>query len=282
MAKFIMKTYHAPILLILIVACACAIAYGQTFQTSQVLSMRIDPISKRKIRHLLGLKETDPVRNSSGALSIGSGPNMGYTLMDEHEVLCPISGDNHGVVCTVILPQSIESENAASIANSRELVSQVIMSGSLAASIRNRFNKDGNTMYYLPCTVTLEDSFMVDGVESMGRGEKVLNKEGLKMNEILVDLTDHIIVISLGLSDDDGLLEEDGKRVMMYACNTLADHNSATSDVYVFPAERKGKVWRFSVDFKVCTINLTQISSFGNRDSTTPLRPDVRLKDVSC
>lgn len=275
MAKFIMKIHHAPILLTLVImAYTCATVYGQTFQTSQVLSMRIDPISKRTIRHSLGLKDTAPAGDSSGALSIGSGPHMGYKLMDEHEVLCPISGDRRGVVCTVILPHSIGSgsESAASVADNRELVSQVIMSGTLAASVRNRFNRDGNGMYYLPCTVTLEDSFEVNGIKS------------LEMNKILVDLNDQIIFIGLDSdsSDSDGLLEKEGKRVMMYACNTQADRKSATSDVYVFPAEKKGKVWKFSVDFKVCTINLQQILSFGNRDSTTPLRPYVRLKDDSC
>lgn len=230
--------------------------------------MRIEPISKQEIRQRLGLKETDPTTNNSGVLSKGSGPNMGYTLMNEHEVLCPISGTHQGILCTAILPQSIiESENAESIADNHELVSQAILSGSLAASIRNRC-KDGSSVYYLPFVITLVESLMADEMESMDLGKMVFNSGGLETNEILMDL-----------SDDDGVSGEEAKSVMLYACNTQSDECSATSDVYVLPQEKKGKIWRFSVEFKVATINLQQISSFGKRDSNTPMRPDVWLKD---
>jgi len=232
--------------------------------------MRIDPISKPEIRQRLGLKETDPTNNGSSMLSIGSGPNMKYTLTNEHEVICPISGAHQGILCTAILPQSvIGSENADSIANNHELVSQAILAGSLAESIRNRC-KDGNSVYYLPIVITLVESYMADEMGSMDLGKMVFNSGGLETNEILMDV-----------SSDDGPSGEEGKSVMMYACNTQSDQCSATSDVYVLPQEEKGKIWKFSVDFRVATINLQQIPCFGNNDSTTPLRPDVWLKDDS-
>lgn len=234
-----------------------------------MLPTRINPISREEIRQRLGLKQADPT-NNSGALTIGSGPNMGYALTNEHEVLCPISGTHQGVLCTAILPQSImPNENADSIANNHELVSQAILSGSLAVSIRNRC-KDGNSVYYLPYVITLVESLMADDIGSLDLGEKVFNSGGLETNEILMDL-----------DDDDVLPEGEEGSVVLYACNTQADHCSATSDVYVLPSEKNGKIWRFNVEFKVSTINLQQISSFGNRDSTTPLRPDVWLKDDS-
>lgn len=233
--------------------------------------MRVDPISKEEIRHRLGLKETGASSNSCGALSVGSGPDMGYNLIDEHQVFCPISGDCHGVVCTAILSQSIESVDADSIANNRELVSQAIMLGSLGASIRNRLNKSWNSVYYLPHTITLERTGEMESMESEATA---LNNEGLEIHNILMDLSD------LELSDDDGSTEEEGPSVMMYACNTLAGECSATSDVYLLLSDKKGKIlWRFSVEFKVATINLQQILSFGNRDSATPLRPKVLLKN---
>ncbi len=74
---------------------------------------------------------------------------------------------------------------------------------------------------------------------------------------------------------------------MLYACNTLVDSSTATSDVYLIPNDnnngkrggKNNKIWKFSVEYKVASINLSQIASFGNRDSATPLRPDVWLKD---
>jgi len=232
--------------------------------------VRIDPISKQEISQRLGLKhETD--NNAVPMLSIGSGPNMAYYLMNEHEVVCPVSGAHQGILCTAILPQSIyENENdAESIVNNHELVSQAILAGSLAASIRNRC-KDGNSIYYLPFVITLVESLMADEMESINLEEMVFNSGGLETNEILSDF-----------GDDELMSGEERRSVMLYATNTLADQTSATSDVYLFPPEKKGKVWRFSVDYKVATINLRSIPSFGDRDSTTPLRPDVWLKDDS-
>lgn len=233
-----------------------------------MLPTRINPISREEIRQRLGLKQADPM-NNGGTLSIGSGPNMGYALTNEHEVLCPISGTHQGVLCTAILPQSImPNENIDSIANNHELVSQAILSGSLAVSIRNRC-KDGNSVYYLPHVITLVESLMADEIRSLDLGEKVFNSGGLETNEILMDL------------GNDALTEGEEDSVVLYACNTQADQCSATSDIYLLPSEKNGKIWKFTVEFKVVMINLQQISSFGNRDSTTPLRPDVWLKDDS-
>eukprot|EP00584_Thalassiosira_punctigera_P013000 CAMPEP_0172555054 /NCGR_PEP_ID=MMETSP1067-20121228/57765_1 /TAXON_ID=265564 ORGANISM="Thalassiosira punctigera, Strain Tpunct2005C2" /NCGR_SAMPLE_ID=MMETSP1067 /ASSEMBLY_ACC=CAM_ASM_000444 /LENGTH=273 /DNA_ID=CAMNT_0013343557 /DNA_START=196 /DNA_END=1017 /DNA_ORIENTATION=- len=258
----------------------CAISRGYAFQTSQMLPLRVDPILKGEICQRLGLKQriTNAANNdgsSSYSLSIGSGPNMGYALTDEHEVLCPISGAHQGVLCAALLSQPVDNENADSVANHHELVSQAILSGSLAASVRSRCGH-GDGAYYLPSVITLVESLMADELRSMdlGFGEKVFNSAGLETNEILMDWGSH---------DDVALFDEedDGRRVMLYSCNVVSDHNSAMSDVYVLPRERAGKVWRFSVEFKVAAINLRQIPCFGDRDSTTPLRPDVWLKDDS-
>lgn len=110
---------------------------------------------------------------------------------------------------------------------------------------------------------------MADEMESINLEEMVFNSDGLETNEILMDLS------------DDELTGEESGSVKLYATNTHSDQLSATSDVYLFPPEKTGKVWRFSVDYKVATINLRSITSFGDRDSTTPLRPDVWLKNDS-
>lgn len=260
-----------------LILASCA-SLGRAFQTTQMpLPVRVDPIPRHEIRDRLGLKGEDDGDGSgdgesSSSLVIGSGPNMAYRLVDEHEVLCPLSGAHQGTLCAALLSRPLEDRDRAdSLANHHELVSQAIMSATLAASVRSR-PPDGNGMYYLPVVVTLVESLMPDEARSIVPGERVFNSGGLETNEILMDVG----------SDWDSSGEEDGRRrVMMYACNTAADRNSATSDVYVLPAEKRGKVWRFSVDFKVTTINLREIRSFGDRDSTTPLRPDVWLKDDS-
>jgi hypothetical protein len=95
--------------------------------------------------------------------------------------------------------------------------------------------------------------------------DMIFNSGGLETNEILLDLSD---------------VKNDA--VMMYACNTQMDEKSATSDVYLIPKAsqgRGGKVWRFTIDYKVATVNLSEICSFGQGESTMPLRPDVWLKD---
>lgn len=238
---------------------SCAIATGHAFQTSQTLPMRMDPIPKQEIRQRLGLKEVD---SSSGGsvMSVGSGPNMGYSLMNEHEVVCPVTEAHQGILCTAGLSVPIDGEyDAESIFNNHGLVSQAIMSGSLAASVRNEC-ADGNSMYYLPIVVTLVESLMADEMESIDWSKMVFNRDGLETNEIMMDFT----------TDEN---------VVLYACNTHADRVSAVSDVYIIPKEKKGKVWKLSVEYKVATINLQQIVSFGDRDSSTPLRPDVWLKD---
>ena len=113
--------------------------------------------------------------------------------------------------------------------------------------------------------------------------QMVFNSEGLETNEILVDWNNNNnnntpMLNTQDVDDNDN----DDKSAMMFAMNTYNDNlNSATSDIYILPPTNvvDGKVWRFSVEYKVATINLAQIKSFGDRDSTTPLRPDVWLKD---
>lgn len=248
-----MTTYSSSILLSLLLSISTTALNIHAFQMSPMLPI-IDAIPKEEIRQRLGIKQSDEI-----------------TLINEHEVFCPISGSHQGILCTAVLPQPIESENAESIANNHELVSQVNMAGSLAASIRERTNGN-NSKYYLPFVITLVESFMADEMENIDLGKIVFNSGGLETNEILMDL-----------SYD--LLGEEGKTcVMMFACNTQVDQFSATSDVYLFPPEYRGKcgelskkVWRFSVDYKVASINLQQIPSWNGE-----LLPDVWLKDDCC
>mmetsp|Transcript_16278 Transcript_16278/g.24633 ORF Transcript_16278/g.24633 Transcript_16278/m.24633 type:complete len:298 (+) Transcript_16278:184-1077(+) len=242
--------------------------------------LKIESISKLEVTNRLGLK-TDP---KTGVVSIGSDPNQVYNLHNEHEVICPITETHQGVLTTYTEfndDDDNEEYPASTMANNHELVSQAILSGSLAASIRNRC-KDGNSLYYLPSVVTLVESLaedveacLFDAIPNMG--EMMFNAEGLETNEILMDLTD--------MNDDAATTTEEGEEVrrhmILFARNTHFDPTSATSDVYLLPRNkrREGKVWKFSIEYKVATINLRQIKSFGVRDSTTPLRPDVWLKD---
>ena len=252
-----------------------AIPCTYAFQTaSQVLPIRIDPIPTQEIIQRLGLKEDTNTNNINNQLSIGSSPNMKYKLFNEHEVICPVSGSHQGVLCTAILPSSskISDESydcANSIANNHDLVSQAILAGSLAASVRNS-NPDSNSIYHLPYVITLVESLMADEMTSIDLSKMVFNSAGLETNEILMDWN---------YNDYSGEEIEEGRSVTMFAVNTASDRTSASSDVYLLPSNNEGKVWRFNVEYKVCTINLAQIYSFGDRDSTTPLKPDVWLKD---
>jgi len=234
--------------------------------------MRIDPIPTQEIIQRLGLKEDTNNSNINNNLSIGSSPNMKYKLFNEHEVICPVSGSHQGILCTAILPSSSSmisddsyDDDANSIANNHDLVSQAILAGSLAASVRNS-NPDSNSIYHLPYVITLVESLMADEMNSIDLSKMVFNSAGLETNEILMDWND--------ISS-----EGEGRSVVMFAVNTASDRTSASSDIYLLPSKNEGKVWRFNVEYKVCTINLNQIYSFGDRDSTTPLKPDVWLKD---
>ena len=239
--------------------------------------MRIDPIPTQEIIQRLGLKE-DTDSNTNNNLSIGSSPNMKYKLFNEHEVICPVSGSHQGILCTAILPSSSSMssddsyyDDANSIANNHDLVSQAILAGSLAASVRNS-NPDSNSMYHLPYVITLVESLMADEMNSIDLSKMVFNSAGLEKNEILMDWNDNYYYSGEEIG-------EDGRSVTMFAVNTASDRTSASSDIYLLPSNNEGKVWRFNVEYKVCTINLNQIYSFGDRDSTTPLKPDVWLKD---
>ena len=258
-----------------------SLSLANAFQTATQIEipMRIDPIPIQEISNRLGLKKQQNTDSNAKVLISGSGPNMQYTLQNEHEVICPISGSHKGILCTATLSTPLESyNNANTIANKHELVSQVIMAGSLAASIRTT-NPTTNSKYYLPYIITLVESLMAEEMNSVDLSQKmVFNSEGLETNEILVDWNNNSNPM-LNTQDDS---DSDDKSVMMFACNTSNDNvNSATSDIYILPPTNSvdGKVWRFSVEYKVATINLAQIRSFGDRDSTTPLKPDVWLKD---
>ena len=121
---------------------------------------------------------------------------MKYTLSNEYEVICPVSGSHQGILCTANLPSSTSlddddnnnHDNANSIANNHELVSQAILAGSLAASIRTH-NPDTNSMYYLPFIVTLVESLMADEMNSIDLSQMVFNSNGLETNEILMDFS---------------------------------------------------------------------------------------------
>ena len=254
-----------------------AIPCTYAFQTaSQVLPMRIDPIPTQEIIQRLGLRE-DTNSNTNNNLSIGSSPNMKYKLFNEHEVICPVSGSHQGILCTAILPSSPLSgdesydDDANSIANNHELVSQAILAGSLAASVRNS-NPDSNSIYHLPYIITLVESLMADEMRSIDLSKMVFNSGGLETNEILMDWNDNYY-------SGEEIKEGEGRSVTMFAVNTASDVTSASSDIYLLPPNNEGKLWRFNVEYKVATINLAQIYSFGDRDSTTPLKPDVWLKD---
>ena len=240
-------------------------------------ALKIEPISKLEVANRLGLK-TDP---HTGAVSIGSNPNQVYNLHNEHEVICPITEIHQGVLTTYSELNDDDSEEylASTMANNHNLVSQAILSGSLAASIRNRC-EDGNSLYYLPSVVTLVESFaedveLFDAIPNMG--EMMFNSEGLETNEILMDLSDMNDDAAMNAAGD----EATRRHMILFSRNTHFDPTSATSDVYLLPSNkrREGKVWKFSIEYKVATINLRMISSFGVKDSTTPLRPDVWLKD---
>lgn len=240
-------------------------------------ALKIEPLSKLEVANRLGLK-IDP---QTGVVSMGSHPNQVYNLHNEHEVICPITETHQGVFTTYTSFGLAEEYPASTMANNHELVSQAILSGSLAASIRNRC-KGGNPLYYLPTVITLVESSaedvetcLLDAIPNIG--EMMFNSGGLETNEILMDLTDMSNDASTNYEEG----EETRRHTMIFARNTHFDSTSASSDVYLLPSNKRkeGKVWKFSIDYKVATINLQQIKSFGVRDSTTPLRPDVWLKD---
>lgn len=279
-----MATY--TILLVLIATALCAHPFIDAFQVqshaSQLLPVRAEPIPRHDICQRLGLKESDPTTAGGGAavasLVIGAGPHMAYALSHEHEVRCPVSGAHQGMLCTAVLPPRpapVADDTAAAVAGDPDLVSQAILAGSLAVSL-HATGDNGSSAYYLPSVITLVESLMAEELERVdwGWGRTAFNDGGPETNEVRLDL---------GHDDDRGPAGGDitGERVTLYACHTGSDRRGATADVYVLPREGRGKIWRFSVDFSVASIDLRQIASFGQRDSTTPLRPDVWLKDDS-
>eukprot|EP01082_Thalassiosira_pseudonana_P002252 g1945.t1 g1945 contig11:404934-405791(-) len=269
-------------ILFLATACLSTINAFQT-ATHASLPMKIESLPKKEIFQRLG----------------SSAKSKQYKLHNEHEVVCPLTNSHQGVLCTTsssstYLPNGFDFDNAENIADNNELVSQAILAGSLAASVRNR-DKRSDSLYFLPYVITLVESFMAEEVSYMwqdglmlsdasnaifcsiesangiaetamqqqGGADMIFNSAGLETNEILVDLS------------------EEDHDVMMYACNTQMDKQCATSDVYLIPRirDKNSKLWRFTIEYKVATLNLSQIRSFGDRESTTPLIPPVWLKD---
>ncbi|KAL3801639.1 hypothetical protein HJC23_013144 [Cyclotella cryptica] len=244
---------------------------------SHSLPLKIRPIPKNEIMQRLGIS------SCSYADTSHSSKNK-YNIQNEHEVLCPVTGSHQGILCTT-RSWCTDFRDAESIANSHDLVSQVISSGSLAASIRNRgMNRD--SLYYLPFVITLVESCMADEVSSMLFDEIMLQDPGVKLGSLVGENVD-MVFNSDGLETNEILLDlsDDRHDLMLYACNTHMDRQSATSDVYLIPTASRSKifnlekVWRFTIDYKVATVNLSQIQSFGKGESTMPLRPDVWLKD---
>ena len=187
--------------------------------------LKIEPIPNEEVAHRLGLK----IDAQTGVASIGSDPNQVYNLYNEHEVICPLTETHQGVLTTYTASNNEGDGNyhASTIANSPELVSQAILCGSLAASIRNRC-KDGNSLYYLPSVITLVESLaedvesdLLDAIPNMG--EMMFNSAGLETNEILVDLTDMDDASSTSGGDE----PNNNQHIMMFARNTHFDPTSA-------------------------------------------------------
>mmetsp|Transcript_18723 Transcript_18723/g.38484 ORF Transcript_18723/g.38484 Transcript_18723/m.38484 type:complete len:334 (-) Transcript_18723:49-1050(-) len=255
--------------------------FTQAFRTGvATLPMKVERLPRSEIFHRLGLATTS---GTSGM------KNQNYFLRNEHEVLCPITGTHQGILCSTNNPQLLTDEGmltAENISNNADLISSVITAGSLAASVRNR-GVNSDSSYYLPEMITLVESYLP--VEDMV-GSLSLDLDWHRDDGITGDDVDG----SEGMNGD----------FMLYSCNTQMDYSNepgrgstATSDVYLMPAGASSstyggfsgsssrgsssnnnnfygnKVWRFSIEFKVATINLNQIKSF------TPQRPDVWLKD---
>lgn len=261
-------------LLILIAAMAlCALPVSHAFQIESpappLLPVRADLIPRHEICQRLGLKES-----GGNALAIGAGPHMTYALANEHEVLCPVTGAHQGVLCTAVLPPRtapVADRDAAAVACDRDLASQAILAGALAVSLRDP-RPDGNGVYYLPTAVALGEAPPAAELARLDwePGRTAFNSDGLETNEVVLDMSPEA-------AEPAG--PAGGERVTLYARGAGAGRRGASADVYVLPRERRGKIWRFTVEFAAATIDLRQISSFGSRDSTTPLRPEVRLED---
>lgn len=247
-----------------------AFAFRTTVHTTP---LKIQSIDRTEILQRLGIS------------SINSDSRTKYNLQNEHEVLCPVTNSHQGILCTTSNVNE-EFHDAESIASNHELVNQVISSGSLAASIRNR-NRNGDSLYFLPFVITLVESCMADEVSSKLMDEILTRDFGAKVEckdcTLTSSMVQDMIFNSGGLETNEILLDlNEFSDIMLYACNTQMDEKSATSDVYLIPTgshSDNGKVWRFTIDYKVANINLSQIRSFGQGESTMPLRPDVWLKD---
>ena len=247
-------------------------AFRTSTQTTPLKTLSID---KTEINQRLGISSPVP-----------PGLNSRYNLQNEHEVLCPITNSHQGIFSTT--SSTVECFTAAeSIADNNELLSQVIFSGSLAASIRNR-DKHADSLYFLPFVITLVESNLADEISFMLMDEILARNSctevEYKEHSVTSSLVQNMIFNSGGLETNEILLDLNGinENLILYACNTQMDEMSASSDVYLIPpaAERNNgvdKVWRFTIDYKLVTVNLSQIRSFGTGKST--MRPDVWLKD---
>jgi len=201
----------------------------------------------------LKIDRTQPMSRPDIFRRIGGNANAGskdYTLRNEHEVVYPITGTHQGILAgsaSFTSPSALD--DAESVANHSELVSRAVLAGSLAASVRN-WGTESDTAYYVPSAVTLVESLLCSEVSSLFTEEE----GACALREIF--------------AEDD---------VVLYAYKTHSDKYSATSDVYVLPAgscwSEKSRVWRFSVEYMIATIDLRQIISFPTHI------PDVWLKN---
>lgn len=247
-----------------------AFAFRTTVNTTP---LKIQSIDRTEILQRLGLTS-----NKSDSRAT-------YNLQYEHEVICSITNSHQGILCTTTNVNE-EFHDAESIASNHELVNQIISSGSLAASIRNR-NRNGDSLYFLPFVITLVESYMADELSSKLMDEILARDFEAKIEcndcTLTSSMVQDMIFNSAGLETNEILLDlNEVNDVILYACNTHMDEKSATSDVYLIPTGSQSdseKVWRFTIDYKVASINLSQIRSFGQGESTMPLRPDVWLKD---
>lgn len=164
--------------------------------------------------HISQPLDSDQLRSQLGAASAF------YSLRDEHEILCPSTGDTRGFLCTIDPPSagSVGDVGARAIANVPDVAQHVGIAGSVAAGLQNR---NWGQCYYLASDALVRRSGLPEAVP-------------------------------------DAWLEEAraAGKCLIYAVNTGLEKFSASSDVYVAsPEDQRGDAWRLSVDYKVAHVN---------------------------
>uniref|UniRef100_A0A7S4I4E9 Uncharacterized protein n=1 Tax=Odontella aurita TaxID=265563 RepID=A0A7S4I4E9_9STRA len=167
-----------------------------------------------KPAHVSQPLDSDLLRSQLGAAS------SFYSLRDEHEILCPSTGDTRGFLCTIEPPSAgnVGDVGARSIANIPDVARHVGIAGSVAAGLQSQ---NWGQCYYLASEALLRRSSLPNAVP-------------------------------------DSWLEDAraAGKCLIYAVNTASEKFSATSDVYVAsPEDPCGDAWRLSVDYKVSHVN---------------------------